>query len=107
MKAIVFDGEAPAHLAEVETDEAWSSRAPGERATGLQPLDGALEHHPAALGASARADVDDVVGGTARADRVLQRSRVHGSDLPRTEATTAAVRKTPRTRPPGRAKPTQ
>ena len=36
--------------------------AAGDGAAGPQPLDGALEHHLAALGAGARAEVYDMVG---------------------------------------------
>ena len=43
----------------------------GEGATGPQPLDGALEHHLAALGAGARAEVDYVVGDRDRLRLVL------------------------------------
>jgi hypothetical protein len=44
---------------------------PGERATCPQPFDGAREHHLAALGAGARAKVDDVVGDRDRLRLVL------------------------------------
>ena len=43
----------------------------GERVTGPQPVDGALEHHLAALGAGARTEVDDVVGDRDRLRLVL------------------------------------
>ena len=43
----------------------------GEGAAGPQPLDGALEHHLAALGAGARAEVDHVVGDLDRLRLVL------------------------------------
>ena len=45
--------------------------AAGERAAGAQPLDGALEDDLAALGAGARAEVDDVVGDRDRLGLVL------------------------------------
>ena len=44
---------------------------PGQRAAGPQPVDGALEHHLAAAGAGARAEVDDVVGDRDRLRLVL------------------------------------
>jgi hypothetical protein len=52
---------------------------PGERVTGAQPLDGAFEHHLAALGAGARAEVDDVVGDLDRLRLVLDNQ--HGVAL--------------------------
>ena len=44
---------------------------PGERVAGPQPLDGALEHHLATVGAGARAEVDDVLGDRDRLRLVL------------------------------------
>ena len=44
---------------------------PGQRAAGPQPFDGALEHHLAALGAGAGAEIDDVVGDRDRLRLVL------------------------------------
>ena len=44
---------------------------PGQRAAGPQPLDGALEHHLAAGGAGAGAEIDDVVGDLDRLRLVL------------------------------------
>ena len=71
---------------------------PGERAAGPQPLDGALEHHLAAGGAGAGAEVDDVVGDRDRLRLVLddqhgvalvaqlQQQLVHPLDVVRVQA---------------------
>ena len=71
---------------------------PGERAAGPQPVDGALEHHLAAGGAGAGAEVDDVVGDRDRLRLVLhdehgvalvaqpQQQVVHPLDVVRVQA---------------------
>jgi hypothetical protein len=79
--------------------------APGQRVAGPQPLDGALEHHLAAPGARARAEVDDVVADRDRLRLVLhdqhgvalvaqlEQQLVHPLDVVRVQARWSARRR--------------